>query len=68
MLNFPLSWAAAKAAKMAGPSAPGSKAVPNGEPNCLAGLSFVFTGELSSFAREEAVELAKRFGGYVGSN
>ncbi|KLO13842.1 DNA replication factor C, large subunit [Schizopora paradoxa] len=59
------NWAAAKAAKMAGPSAPGSKPIPNGEPNCLAGLSFVFTGELTSFAREEAVELAKRFGGRV---
>lgn len=29
------------------------------------GLSFVFTGELSSFSREEAVDLGKRFGGWV---
>ncbi|TFK53303.1 DNA replication factor C, large subunit [Heliocybe sulcata] len=60
------NWAAAKAAKMAGPKAHGSKAVP--EPLCaepLAGLAFVFTGELSSFSREEAVDLAKRFGGRV---
>ena len=33
-------------------------------PDCLAGLAFVFTGELSSFSRDEATDLAKRFGGY----
>jgi replication factor C subunit 1 len=42
--------------------AAGSKDVPNGEPNCLAGLALVFTGELGSFSREEAVDIAKRFG------
>lgn len=47
-----------------GPLAPGSKAVPDGDPNALAGLTFVFTGELSAFSRDEAVEIAKRFGGY----
>ncbi|KAL1738483.1 P-loop containing nucleoside triphosphate hydrolase protein, partial [Schizophyllum fasciatum] len=59
------NWAAIKAAKLAGPSAPGSKEVPDGAPNALAGLTFVFTGELSAFSRDEAVELAKRFGGRV---
>ncbi|KAH7881856.1 replication factor RFC1 C terminal domain-containing protein [Phlebopus sp. FC_14] len=60
------NWAAAKAAKLAGPSAPGSKSVPQPKsPDCLVGLSFVFTGELSSFSRDEAVDLAKRFGGRV---
>lgn len=55
-----------KASRAAGPSNPGSKEIPvPKDPNCLAGLSFVFTGELSSLAREEAVELAKRYGGYV---
>lgn len=58
------SWAAAKAAKLAGPVAPGSKEVPEpASPDCLAGLAFVFTGELSSFSRDEAADLAKRFGG-----
>jgi replication factor C subunit 1 len=56
---------AAKLAGNSGPSAPGSKPIPEGEPNCLAGLSFVFTGELSSLARDEAIDLAKRFGGRV---
>jgi hypothetical protein len=62
-----LSWAAARAAKLAGPSAPGSKEVPEGVPDCLLGLSFVFTGELSAFSREEAINIAKRYGGYVVS-
>ncbi|KAJ7584883.1 purine nucleotide binding protein [Mycena floridula] len=59
------NWAAIKAAKLAGPSAPGSKDVPDGAPNCLSGLSLVFTGELSAFSREEAVEIAKRYGARV---
>nr|VWO96876.1 Uncharacterized protein [Ganoderma boninense] len=59
------NWYAMKAGR-AGPSAPGSKEIPIPEdPNCLAGLSFVFTGELSSLSRDEAVELAKRYGGRV---
>ena len=61
------SWAAMKAAKLAkaaqGPAAHGTKEVPDGAPDALAGLSFVFTGELTAFSRDEAIELAKRFGG-----
>ncbi|KAI9448378.1 replication factor RFC1 C terminal domain-containing protein [Lactarius indigo] len=60
------SWAAAKAARMTGPSNPGSKPVPPAAaPDCLAGLSFVFTGELSSFSRDDAIDIAKRFCGRV---
>jgi hypothetical protein len=62
-----LSWAATRAAKLAGPSAPGSKEVPEGVPDCLLGLSFVFTGEFSAFSREEAIDIANRYGGYVVS-
>jgi replication factor C subunit 1 len=48
------------------PEAAGSKTVPEGgDPNALAGLAIVFTGELSAFSRDEAIEMAKRFGGYV---
>ena len=36
--------------------------------NCLFGLSFVFTGELSSLSRDEAIGLAKRYGGCGGLN
>ncbi|KAJ6583168.1 hypothetical protein B0H10DRAFT_2097712 [Mycena sp. CBHHK59/15] len=59
------NWAAAKAAKLAGPPAANTKDVPDGAHDCLAGLSFVFTGELSSFSRDEAIDIAKRFGGRV---
>lgn len=48
-----------------GPAAPGSKPVPVGQPNCLAGLTFVFTGEMDSTSREEATDLVKRYGGRV---
>lgn len=58
------SWVAAMAKRKAGPSAPGSKSIPeHADPDCLAGLSFVFTGELSAFSRDEVIEVAKRFGG-----
>ncbi|KAG8815000.1 hypothetical protein FRC17_000901 [Serendipita sp. 399] len=53
------------ARRAAGPAAPGSKNVPVGEPNCLAGLTLVFTGELDSISREEAQDLAKRYGARV---
>ena len=45
--------------------AAGSKEVPTGAENCLAGLSFVFTGLLQSIGREEGQELVKRHGGRI---
>ena len=42
--------------RAAGPVAPGSKAIPEGKPHCLAGLTLVFTGELSSISRDDAVD------------
>uniref|UniRef100_A0A1B0DBH0 Uncharacterized protein n=1 Tax=Phlebotomus papatasi TaxID=29031 RepID=A0A1B0DBH0_PHLPP len=44
---------------------PGSKEVPEGAPNCLAGLSFIITGILESLQREEATQLIKDLGGKV---
>ncbi|GAA6031539.1 hypothetical protein JCM8097_006509 [Rhodosporidiobolus ruineniae] len=58
----PFKW---KPKQSAGPVAPGSKEIPDGEPNCLAGLTFVFTGELESLSREQGQDLAKRYGGRV---
>ncbi|KAI9613718.1 hypothetical protein KEM48_003717 [Puccinia striiformis f. sp. tritici PST-130] len=43
----------------------GSKPIPEGKENCLAGLTFVFTGELESLSREDAQSLCKRYGGRV---
>jgi replication factor C subunit 1 len=47
------------------PPAAGSKEIPVGEENCLAGLTFVFTGLLETLSREEGQELVKRYGGKV---
>ncbi|XP_050368525.1 replication factor C subunit 1 isoform X2 [Argentina anserina] len=43
----------------------GEKEVPEGDPNCLAGLTFVISGTLDSLEREEAEDLIKRHGGRV---
>ncbi|WVQ93768.1 hypothetical protein IAU59_000846 [Kwoniella sp. CBS 9459] len=59
------NWRAAAAARSAGPKNPGSKEIPEGSPDCLAGLTFVFTGELDSLGRDEAQELVKRYSGKV---
>lgn len=42
---------------------PGSKAIPTGAENCLAGVSFVITGVLDSLEREEVDELIRKYGG-----
>jgi replication factor C subunit 1 len=47
------------------PAMAGTKEMPTGEPNCLAGLSFVFTGILESLGRDEGSELVKKYGGKV---
>lgn len=59
------AWRLAAQRRAAGPVAPGSKPIPDGRPNCLAGLTLVFTGELSSLSRDDAIDLAKRYGAYV---
>ena len=57
---------AARAARAAaGPKDPGSKEIPEGAPDCLSGLTFVFTGELESLGRDDAAELVKRYSGKV---
>ncbi|XP_078665046.1 replication factor C subunit 1-like isoform X1 [Branchiostoma floridae x Branchiostoma belcheri] len=48
-----------------GPRALGTKEIPQGEENCLGGLTFVLTGILESMERHEAKELVERYGGKV---
>ncbi|ONK76241.1 uncharacterized protein A4U43_C03F25480 [Asparagus officinalis] len=43
----------------------GGREVPEGAPECLAGLTFVISGTLDSLEREEAEDLIKRHGGRV---
>ncbi|RDW82063.1 hypothetical protein BP6252_03175 [Coleophoma cylindrospora] len=63
----PFDWR--KGAQGGGNSGPpplaGTKEIPQGQENCLAGLTFVFTGLLETIPREEGVELVKRYGGRV---
>lgn len=47
------------------PPGAGSKQIPTGAENCLAGLTFVFTGVLESLPREEGQSLVKRHGGKI---
>ena len=47
------------------PPAAGTVEKPTGAENCLAGLTFVFTGLLGSLGREEGQELVKQHGGKV---
>lgn len=49
------------------PAALGSKEIPEGAPNGLADLAFLFTGDLSSLTRDTATDLVKRYGGRVVS-
>lgn len=43
----------------------GTADIPEGEENCLTGMTFVFTGQLKTIGREEGQELVKRYGGKV---
>lgn len=49
------------------PPEAGTFETPEGADNCLAGLSFVFTGILRSLQREDGIALVKRYGGKIMS-
>ncbi|XP_072757331.1 replication factor C subunit 1 isoform X2 [Anoplolepis gracilipes] len=42
---------------------PGSKEIPTGAQNCLAGISFLLTGVLDSLERNEVEDLVRKYGG-----
>lgn len=46
---------------------PGSKEIPKGRPNCLAGKVFIVSGVLDSMERNEADDLIKKYGGKIVS-
>lgn len=48
-----------------GPKHLGSKEVPVGAPDCLHGLTFVTTGVLDSFERDDIVSIVEKYGGRV---
>lgn len=54
------------AKEKAGPSIPHThRPTPIGAPDCLAGFTFVFTGDLDSLSREDSEGIVKRYGGRV---
>ena len=55
----------ANAGRAQAPASAGSREPPTGQENCLAGLTFVFTGILEGLGREEGQQLVKRYGGKV---
>ena len=63
--NKPFNPFARNAARGTEPPAAGSKEIPEGAENCLAGLTFVFTGILESLGRDEGQNLVKRYGGKI---
>ncbi|KAI0025131.1 replication factor RFC1 C terminal domain-containing protein [Xylariomycetidae sp. FL0641] len=65
--NAKFDWrkAAAGGGNSGPPPNPTGQDLPTGEPDCLAGLTFVFTGQLATIAREEAQALVKRHGGRI---
>ncbi|KAL5615188.1 hypothetical protein BROUX41_005245 [Berkeleyomyces rouxiae] len=60
-------WRKAKGGGNATASAPlaGTVELPEGEDECLSGLTFVFTGLLQTIGRDEAQALVKKYGGKV---
>ena len=57
------NWRAGGAANHAPPPMAGAGEIPTGAENCLAGLTFVFTGVGQILGREEGQNLVKRYGG-----
>ncbi|ROW12974.1 hypothetical protein VPNG_04679 [Cytospora leucostoma] len=43
----------------------GTVEIPEGEENCLVGMTFVFTGQLKTISRDDGQALVKRYGGKV---
>ncbi|KAI1322954.1 replication factor RFC1 C terminal domain-containing protein [Xylariaceae sp. FL0255] len=65
--NAKFDWrkAAAGGGNSGPPPNPMSGDLPTGEEECLSGLTFVFTGQLTTIAREDAQALVKRYGGKI---
>ncbi|PVZ99103.1 hypothetical protein BB558_004883 [Smittium angustum] len=45
----------------------GGRPQPNGSPNCLENITFVVTGELPGFSRDDCFDIVKRYGGRITS-
>ncbi|KAK3946435.1 replication factor C subunit 1 [Diplogelasinospora grovesii] len=65
--NAKFDWRKAQAAggNSGPPPMEGAAEIPEGEENCLAGKTFVFTGLLKTLSRDDGQALVKRYGGKV---
>ena len=64
--NAKFDWRKAQAGGgNSGPAPNPTAELPVGEDDCLAGLTFVFTGQLTTVSREDAQGLVKRYGGKI---
>lgn len=65
--NAKFNWrkSAAGGGNAAAPPAAGAAELPEGEDECLSGLTFVFTGVLQTISREDGQALVKKYGGKV---
>jgi replication factor C subunit 1 len=45
------------------PNALGSRPEPVGQPNCLAGFTFVISGQYETLTKEKTEDIIKRYGG-----
>ncbi|KAF2745952.1 DNA replication factor C, large subunit [Sporormia fimetaria CBS 119925] len=63
--NVKFDWRNKGGGAQGAPAGGFSGEMPSGTETCLAGLSFVFTGQLEKWGRPEAQELVKRHGGKV---
>lgn len=59
------SFAQLKAKQASAPQPTGTNEIPYAQPNCLAGMVFVFTGILPTLSREQGQDIVKRYGGKV---
>lgn len=63
--NKKVNFFAMMRAQASGPQPTGDLEIPSAQENCLAGLTFVFTGLLPRLTRDQAVDIVKKYGGRV---
>ncbi|KAK7747045.1 DNA replication factor C complex subunit Rfc1 [Diatrype stigma] len=64
--NTKFDWRKAQAGGgNSGPPSNPTAELPEGEEDCLSGLIFVFTGQLTTISRDDAQALCKRYGGKI---
>lgn len=63
--NAKFDWRSKGGGNSGPPPAESTAEIPEGAPDCLAGMTFVFTGQLKTISREDGQALVKRYGAKV---